>query len=168
MRKKDSLTFPWIFDPILNPQHSLLTECSDIRDNPQRVIDTWFDVVGPQTAKNARPQAYKQGTLVVRVRNPIWLQELILHKSRLIQDLNRALRSQTVRDIRFEQGILPPSPPPPEEKKAPWQERELSKELLEEIEQKLAHLPETDLKQSARRIMASHFKRTRLKEECVG
>jgi hypothetical protein len=37
--------------------------------------------------------------------------------------------------------------------------------MREEIEQKLAHLPENDLKQSARRIMEQHYKLHRLDAE---
>lgn len=167
MRKKESLSFDWVRDP-MTPLPQVTQETYEERqyiEDPQLILDAWFAVVGAKTARNARPLHFEDGTLVVRVRNPIWLQELTMHRGRLVQDLNGELGGQFIIDLRLEQGILPPAPLTEDEKRPDWHERELPPHLQAEIEQKLSHLPENELKSSARRIMINHYKLTRMQFE---
>jgi hypothetical protein len=165
MRKKESLGLLWGGDfPI--PQQFNPPDPNHNEDSFALLKEAWFALVGPQTAKNARPYGYSNGTLLVRVRNPIWRRELALHKGKLLQELNHHLDRHLVFEIKLEQGILPPLPIKEEDTPAPsWKTHELTSAMREEIEQKLAHLPENDLKQSARRIMEQHYKLHRLDAE---
>lgn len=70
----------------------------------QRVLADWDRVVGPEIAARARPVRLTGGELVVAVEHAGWAQQLAFLKGTIIRDLNRAVGSEQVRDIRFVSG----------------------------------------------------------------
>ena len=133
----------------------------------QQIVEEWEEVVGEKVAAHAKSHRYQHWTLYVRVDSSVWLHDLSFLKGRYIQDLNRRLGSYLVREIRFELGQLPPPKKSPVEEELPpprphWSEVEIPAEIRDEIEGKLAHLPEDEIKQSARRIMLNNY---RVREE---
>lgn len=71
----------------------------------QRVLAEWDRVVGPEIAARARPVSLAGGELVVAVEHAGWAQQLAFLKAAIIRDLNRAVGSEQVRDIRFVHGL---------------------------------------------------------------
>jgi predicted nucleic acid-binding Zn ribbon protein len=61
----------------------------------------WDRVVGEETARNARPAAFKGSILLVQVSSPVWIHHLQFLKADLLSDLNAALGRRRVTDIKF-------------------------------------------------------------------
>jgi hypothetical protein len=68
----------------------------------------WREVVGEQIARQAQPESLKNGVLLVRVENSIWLSHLRFLAEDLREKLNRELSSPGVEEIHFRQGQLDP------------------------------------------------------------
>ncbi|MFW6114770.1 MAG: DUF721 domain-containing protein [Thermodesulfobacteriota bacterium] len=64
----------------------------------------WDGLVGPEIASHAQPSSIRKGTLVVKVSDSVWLQELEFRASELRETLNHALEREAVRKIRFRVG----------------------------------------------------------------
>jgi predicted nucleic acid-binding Zn ribbon protein len=65
----------------------------------------WPEIVGAAVAKHAQPVSFRNGTLVVTVDHPVWLQELErYHKALLLQKLRQHLGADTVRNLIFRIG----------------------------------------------------------------
>ncbi len=80
----------------------------------------WAEAVGAQVAARARPEALKDGVLVVRVASSPWLTELTFRKPRLLERINAVAGAPAdapvVTDLRLVAGPLPaqaPRPAPP-------------------------------------------------------
>lgn len=133
----------------------------------KRIWRAWLDVIGSHITNHARPFRLSHRTLVVRVNHASWLQEIGYHKGSFIMKLNDVLGHPLIEDLHLELGELPPLPlmTPPRSGRPSWMEQELPEEWEQEIEQKLAHIPEGDIKDTARRIMANQIKLNRLATE---
>ncbi|MCS6862506.1 MAG: DUF721 domain-containing protein [Abditibacteriales bacterium] len=84
----------------------VLNEFLDLRGWTQKVLQEmalhlWADVVGPEIARNTRPEGLRGGVMFVRTKNSMWSHELTYHKPRIIARLNGRLRQNVVSDIRF-------------------------------------------------------------------
>lgn len=70
----------------------------------------WRSIMGDSIANRSRPEAIQGQTLVVRVSNPQWAQELAFQKEIILGRLNRFLSEthsmQTVEDVRFVVGDI--------------------------------------------------------------
>ncbi|MCB0333551.1 MAG: DUF721 domain-containing protein [Bdellovibrionales bacterium] len=63
----------------------------------------WSEIVGAEIAKRAHPERIRGNTLVVRVSNAAWAQELSFQKSIILRRLKRFLENEDiVRDIVFQ------------------------------------------------------------------
>ena len=71
-----------------------------------RLGPVWDQLVGPTIAKNARPFALRDGTLVVRVTSPRWASELGGQAQALVAKLEDKLGAGFVKTLQFE--LLPP------------------------------------------------------------
>lgn len=66
-----------------------------------KIWKIWDDAVGPIVAKHARPVRIWEGTLRVRVWDPIWLQELRLIEKSIKEKLNEKLGQNKIEKIEF-------------------------------------------------------------------
>ena len=64
----------------------------------------WEEAVGRAVAKNAWPSWIKNGRLIVKVSDPIWLQELKFVEEDIRKKLNRRLGRAAVEKIEFKIG----------------------------------------------------------------
>lgn len=68
----------------------------------------WAEVVGPQVAGVTHIERVQNGTeLVVRVKNSVWANELVLLKGDMLRRLNQALGGKVLTDIHFKASGLP-------------------------------------------------------------
>jgi len=67
----------------------------------QGSLEIWPSVVGTNVAKNTTPESVEHGVLVVRVSTPAWRQELQFQKKEIIKNLNKELKNNIVKDIKF-------------------------------------------------------------------
>lgn len=67
----------------------------------------WAEVVGPQVAGVTQVEKVQNGTeLVVRVKNGVWANELVLLKGDMLSRLNKALGGKVLTDIHFKASGL--------------------------------------------------------------
>lgn len=71
-----------------------------------RIGQVWDRVVEPETARNARPAAFKGSILLVHVTASVWIQHLQFQRKELISRLNADFGKTVVTDIRFKVGAL--------------------------------------------------------------
>ncbi len=71
-----------------------------------KLWEQWAELVGPDVSQNARPEAIKDGLLLVNVSSAPWMQQLQYLKSDLVEKLNSALGKEAVEDIRFKIGRI--------------------------------------------------------------
>jgi predicted nucleic acid-binding Zn ribbon protein len=80
-------------------KHRLQTDASLIR-----VWDIWEKAVGGTIAENTRPAAFKGDLLIVNATSSSWLQQLRFLKPEIIQKVNHAIGTVSVKDIKFKVG----------------------------------------------------------------
>ena len=100
-KKKHSLTS--LKDIIAN-----IVADSDLPFNPgdARIWKVWDEVVGSAIAKNAQPSWIKNGSLRIKVSDPIWLQELEYVEENIREKLNSKLGRKAVEKIEFRIGPI--------------------------------------------------------------
>lgn len=83
---------------------SELTQAFGIQSKLQQyeAVNQWAAVVGTRIAEQAEAVRIEKGVLVVRVKTAVWRNELNLRKQEIIERLNRAVKSDVVKDIRFQ------------------------------------------------------------------
>jgi hypothetical protein len=85
--------------------------------NRHRLFEFWAEAVGRDVAAHARPRVIRGSVLHVEVTDSVWMQQLHLQKSCLLEALNRRLGEDGLENIRFvlkscETFIEPPPLPP--------------------------------------------------------
>ena len=70
----------------------------------------WNQAVGSAIARNAQPEKIRNGTLIVKVSSPVWMQQLQFMKEMITAKLNEQLKNNIVKNIFFVVGRidLPP------------------------------------------------------------
>lgn len=100
----------------------------------------WPRVVGAQAAAATEPDTVRDGVLFVRTKSSVWSHELSLHKTRLLQSLNKLLGGRVITEIVFraqgvrkKETVVEPELPSPEEMAAvvlePFEKDELRARL---------------------------------------
>lgn len=69
--------------------------------NQHRIIDAWEKVVGPGISAYTKEKFIKNQTLFVKISNPALRGDLSMMKSQLVQQLNKAVGSMVIADIRI-------------------------------------------------------------------
>ncbi|MDD2943442.1 MAG: DUF721 domain-containing protein [bacterium] len=68
-------------------------------------IPCWAELVGDEVAKHSKPEKIIRGrTLVIRVENAAWAQELSMSKDSLVEGIRQADPRSLVEDIHFKVG----------------------------------------------------------------
>jgi predicted nucleic acid-binding Zn ribbon protein len=61
----------------------------------------WDHAVGKEISEQTEPYKIAQGILFVRVKDPVWRNELLFFKDEIIKKLNDKIGRKTVKDIKF-------------------------------------------------------------------
>lgn len=69
------------------------------------VYEAWDKKIS-KYAKHAQVVSVQDDLIVVNVDNSVYLQELMLRKKEILNELNKGLKSKTIKDIRFKQGSI--------------------------------------------------------------
>jgi len=69
--------------------------------NKYKFVLHWAEIVGQEIAKRSRPEYIKGSTLVVKVTDSAWSQELSFHKKVIISRLNKFLGKDEIADVLF-------------------------------------------------------------------
>ncbi|MBQ6769297.1 MAG: DUF721 domain-containing protein [Prevotella sp.] len=67
----------------------------------KRLIDAWPVVAGPTVARYTQDVVIRNQTLYVKLLSPALRAELSMRRQELVQQLNAAVQSQVIADIRF-------------------------------------------------------------------
>lgn len=123
-----------------------------------RIIGHWNGVVGAAIARHAQPCFIRGKKLTVQVDSPVWMQQLSLLKSELIDKLNKGLGAEAVQEIKLTLGAIesragraekvPPLPP-------------LSEEDREFIARYTDVIREPDIRESFRKLMETDLRNKR-------
>ncbi len=71
-----------------------------------RIWDIWDQAVGKPIAMNAKPDSFKDGTLMVNVSSSTWIHQLSFLEKEMISNLNRHLNQALIDRIRFKIGRI--------------------------------------------------------------
>lgn len=70
----------------------------------QQLIDVWPVIVGEHIANKSRAIYFENGMLQVWVKDSIWAQHLYFQKKQIVSKLNKAVRTNILKDIRYQVG----------------------------------------------------------------
>ncbi len=71
-----------------------------------RIWDIWEDAVGNPIATNAKPDSFKDGTLIVNVSSSTWIHQLTFLEKEMVLNINKHLDQPLVKKIRFKIGRI--------------------------------------------------------------
>lgn len=121
----------------------------------------WERVVGGQAAMATEADTVRDGILFVNTRNSVWSHELTLFKYRILEDLNRLLKEEKIKDIRFrvrklkkETPVLESLNPTPEDLKSVVLEPAERSELRERLES-LIEIPDDRIREKIAQRLVS-------------
>jgi hypothetical protein len=72
-----------------------------------RAVMLWDRAVDSRLAAHSRAVRLREGRLFVEVSRPVWKQELLISRRRIINEMNRLLGERLVADIVFTVRGLP-------------------------------------------------------------
>ena len=64
-------------------------------------VSRWAEIVGDRIAEISEAEKIENGVLFIKVSSPVWRNELVFMKSKLVTSLNDALAKTIVKDIKF-------------------------------------------------------------------
>lgn len=66
-----------------------------------KAVVEWPEIVGERVAEVSHAEKIEKGVLFVKVESPVWRNELSFMKQNLIENINKKLNKQIVKDIKF-------------------------------------------------------------------
>jgi len=70
------------------------------------IWELWNSVAGEALAQNAKPGAFNNGILIVHVSSSVWMHQLKFLKTSLMSNLNHALGTPLVKEMKFKIAAL--------------------------------------------------------------
>ena len=117
----------------------------------------WREIVGDSIASNAQPSAIRNRILFIEVSHSTWIQQLQFLKPTLLEKINRFLGEPFIHDIRFRLGKIPLLPPS-SIKGSAWQEVELARETMNQIETLLQKIEDSETRKTMRDLLVNGAK----------
>ncbi len=71
-----------------------------------RIWDIWDEAVGKPIAMNAKPDAFKDGVLMVNVSSSAWIHQLKFLEKEMISNINKQLDQPVITQLRFKIGKI--------------------------------------------------------------
>lgn len=119
----------------------------------------WNEVVGNTIARNAQPERIRNGTLLVKVTSPVWMQQLQYMKEMISEKLNQRLRTEAVKNIFFVVGAIDGGQMlQPDVKKLSAAVEPMNPKIDDDF---LASVPDAEIREAFKRLMKSHYRRNR-------
>ena len=146
-----------VLQHILKDRNILLTS------EKRRLQEIWTKAVGPQIAEQTSPDRQKKGTLYVKVFSPVWMQQLHFLKGEIINNINRHMEKDFIKNIFFSVGELPPASRMHQKPVSFFPESfPLNDRDKKVIEQSLSSVSDQELKEILERVMTKDMIRRRL------
>jgi hypothetical protein len=161
MRKKGTHASPQKLGNIL--QDILKKHNISIDSGEQRLLEIWNRAVGLQISAHTRPEKLKRNTLFVKVSSSVWMHQLHILKSDIIEKINTLLGKELVKNVHFSIGEIPSSPSrnpyPPSFSPESYPLRDKEKKV---IEKHTSSVKDQELKEILQRVMTKNIIRRRL------
>lgn len=123
-----------------------------------RVFEFWDRTVGKEIAAVAQPALIRsRSVLWVKVKDPIWMQQLHLQKMLLLENINRQLNGEQLSDIHFQLDSSLSAPPQPETEKSKPTFPDKAKE--QEFDKLISCLENEDLRTSLKSLWVTMQKK---------
>jgi len=68
------------------------------------VLRKWEKIVGKTVAKRVKPWKIEKGILYLKIKNPMWMQEICTQKKRMIERINKIMEKKMVKEIKILRG----------------------------------------------------------------
>ncbi len=120
----------------------------------QKVLVAWNQLVGEAIAEVTQPVRVRNGSLLIKVIHPVWMQELQFHKKLIIQKVNGFLGGPFLEDLRFVLGEREAINPPRKEGPVQNRQRELGKEERERIAREVGGIRDGEIREALSRLFA--------------
>jgi hypothetical protein len=150
-------------EPLGNILHKVLKKL-DVhhKRKDRRIVDLWNRAVGEQIASRTLPETLRRGSLHVLVSSPAWLHQLQFLKEEILVRLNELSGADEFRRLFFSIGEIPEiSTPDAEKKTPPFSAGELKERDRRMMEESLAAIKDTDLRETIQRVMLAEIIRRR-------
>jgi len=133
-------------------------------DQSHKIWDIWDEAVGPDLASRCAPIALSHGKLTVAVASPLWLQQLSLLSTTLIENVNRLLGGDYVKKAVFKQADIKPPLPQSEQLPDGWDKYPLTEDEKKYISETSGVIADDELAATVRALISKALRRGRLKE----
>jgi len=134
-----------------------------IDSKEQRLLVIWNSAVGLQISAHTRPEKLKRNTLFVKVSSSVWMHQLHILKSDIIEKINTLLGKELVKNVHFFIGEIPSSPSrnsySPSFSPESYTLRDKEKKV---IEKHTSSVKDQELKEILQRVMTKNIIRRRL------
>jgi hypothetical protein len=138
----------------------------DGRIREHTIWDAWGEIVGNTIAQYSQPENIKNGLLVVKVSDPIWMQQLQFMKEIIIEKTNERLKKPLVKKIYLKIGECVSEKVVTKENIEPnsWNSIELDKDCLRKVDLATSEISDPDLQESIRKLMIKEKKLKKYRE----
>jgi predicted nucleic acid-binding Zn ribbon protein len=133
-------------------EHSLKRLDLAARLDDYAIWPIWNDVVGKAIARNAQPEKIRNGTLLVKVSSPVWMQQLQFMKEMIAGKLNQRLNAERVKTIFFMVGTVETPEESPGEPSAATNEAPPNEDFLDSV-------ADPEMRALFRRLLHSYARR---------
>lgn len=65
------------------------------------ISKAWEETVGSSISENTSIKGFKNGTLTIKAKTPVWRNELLFQKEDILIKLNKKLDKTNIKEIRF-------------------------------------------------------------------
>ena len=65
----------------------------------RQAVAIWEQVVGKEIAAQAKAIKAENSNLLIKVASPVWRSEILLMKTKILQELNKSLGQEAIKDI---------------------------------------------------------------------
>lgn len=135
----------------------------NIDSEEQRLLEIWNNAVGLQISAHTHPEKLKRNTLFVKVSSSVWMQQLHILRSDILEKINLFLGKELVKSVHFSIGEIPPTPSrnpyPLSFSPESYPLRDKEKKL---IEKNTSSVTDQELKEILKRVMTKNIIRRRL------
>ncbi|WP_027339688.1 DUF721 domain-containing protein [Halonatronum saccharophilum] len=129
-----------------------------------RVLDLWAEVIGDKIRKHTQAKYINKGVLFVVVDNPVWAHQLLFMKKDFISKINKLLKSNLVKDIRFQSGKITHKENFKDDY-FDYTKVKLNDDELLEVEKDCGYIGDLDLKEKISKVLIKDKKLRKWKKE---
>jgi len=110
----------------------------------------WNEAVGQDIAAHAEPEIIRGTVLWIRVTDSVWMQQLHLLKTQLLERLNSRLKEERLSDLRFQLDVHAGSEP--EQKPPKAKRRKKTASVPQSLDRMIGQLDSSEMQEALRSL----------------